>query len=393
MLLSIALIFLTGLMLGKTAEKLKLPSLVGMIATGIILGPSVFNVIDSSITGISAELRSIALVIILTRAGLSLDINELKKMGRPALLMCFVPASAEIIGTVIIAPAVFGIRITEAALLGCVIAAVSPAVVVPRMIRLIEEKRGTKNGIPQIIMAGASADDVYVIVLFTSFLSVLSGGRAAGAAEYAKIPVSIILGALLGAAAGYLLSRIFEWFHIRDSVKVLILLSVAFLFMALQDFAADYISVSGLIAVMAAGMTIKKFRPELSVRLSAKYGKLWVAAEIVLFVLVGAAVDFGCAYDYGIKAVIFLFGALGFRMVGVLAALWGTKLTWRERLFCMMAYIPKATVQAAIGSVPLAAGLECGKLVLTVAVLAILITAPLGAFLTDFFAPKLLDKA
>lgn len=391
MLVSVALIMLIGMFLGWLSKKIRLPSLVGMILTGIIIGPNVFGLIDSSLLNISSELREIALVIILTRAGLGLDVNELKKAGRPALLMCFVPATFEIIGTVIFAPMLFGISYIEAALAGSVIAAVSPAVVVPRMLGLIDKGYGIDKQIPQIIMGGASADDVYVIVLFTSFLAILSGGSAS-ALDFIQIPTSILLGIIVGIITGFALVLFFKKIHMRDSAKVIVILSVSFLLLGFEDILEDYVHISGLIAIMALGMSIFAMNKELSKRLSAKYNKIWIAAEIMLFVLVGAAVDIKSIISYGLTALILLVIAMAFRMSGVFVSLLGTKLSMKERLFCMFAYSPKATVQAAIGAVPLAAGLECGELILAVAVLAILITAPFGAFMIDFTYKKLLVK-
>lgn len=391
MLMSIALMFLTGMALGGIFKKLRLPPLVGMIITGILLGPSVLNLIDGSVLGISADLRKIALIIILTRAGLSLDIDDLKKAGRPALLMCFVPASFEILGAVILAPPLLGVSRLEAAVIGAVIGAVSPAVVVPRMIRIMNEGYGTAKRIPQLILAGASADDVYVIVLFTSFTALLAG-NSSGIFDYIQIPTSVILGIIMGAVCGILLNIFFRRIHMRDSAKAIIILSICFLFTAAETALENSIHVSGLIAVMALGMTIYKLYPVLALRLSSKYNKLWVGAELMLFVLVGAAVEPARAADYGISAVLLILGALVFRMAGVFTALLGTNLTMRERLFCMAAYSPKATVQAAIGAIPLSMGLPCGELVLTVSVLSILITAPLGAALTDNLYKRLLNK-
>ncbi len=391
MLMSIALMFLTGMALGGIFKKLRLPPLIGMIITGILLGPSVLDLIDGSVLGISADLRKIALIIILMRAGLSLDIDDLKKAGRPALLMCFVPASFEILGAVILAPPLLGVTRLDAAVIGAVIGAVSPAVVVPRMIRIMNEGYGTAKRIPQLILAGASADDVYVIVLFTSFTALLAG-NSAGILDYVQIPTSVILGIIMGAASGFLLNILFRRIHMRDSAKAIIILSICFLFTAAETALENSVHVSGLIAVMALGMTIYKLYPVLALRLSSKYNKLWVGAELMLFVLVGAAVEPARAADYGISAVLLILGALIFRMAGVFTALIGTDLTMRERLFCMAAYSPKATVQAAIGAIPLSMGLPCGELVLTVSVLAILITAPLGAALTDNLYKRLLEK-
>lgn len=391
MLTSLAFIFLLGLILGSLFTKLKLPALLGMIITGIILGPYVLNLLDSSILSMSPSLRQLALVIILTRAGLAMDIEDLKKAGRPALLMCFLPALFEITGTVLIAPKLLGITVLEAAIIGSVIAAVSPAVVVPRMLKLIEEKRGTGKSIPQLIMAGASVDDVFVIVLFTSFLGFEKGGGLS-AVKLIYVPVSIIVGIIVGLIAGYILVRLFKKFHIRDSVKVVILLSVSFLLLELEKKIGEKVPFSALIAVMSIGVGILKNYDVLAKRLSAKFSKLWVAAEILLFVLVGATVDIKYAVAAGVLALILILGALIFRMAGVFCCLLGSRLDTKERAFTMMAYTPKATVQAAIGGIPLAMGLACGELTLTVAVLSILVTAPLGAFAIDYSYKKLLKK-
>ena len=389
MLTSLAFIFLLGLILGSLFTKLKLPALLGMIITGIILGPYVLNLLDSSILSISSSLRQLALVIILTRAGLAMDIEDLKKVGRPAFLMCFLPALFEITGTVLIAPKLLGITVLEAAIIGSVIAAVSPAVVVPRMLKLIEEKRGTGKSIPQLIMAGASVDDIFVIVLFTSFLGFEKGGGLS-AIKLVYVPVSIIVGIIVGLIAGYILVRLFKKFHMRDSVKVVILLSVSFLLLELEKKIGEKVPFSALIAVMSIGVGILKNYDVLAKRLSAKFSKLWVAAEILLFVLVGATVDIKYAVAAGVLAVILILGALIFRMAGVFCCLLGSRLDTKERAFTMMAYTPKATVQAAIGGIPLSMGLACGELILTVAVLSILVTAPLGAFAIDYSYKKLL---
>ena len=391
MLLSLALIFLCGLALGGIFRKLHLPQLLGMLLTGILLGPYVLNLLDSSILGISADLRQIALIIILTRAGLNLDLEDLKKVGRPAALLCFVPAAFEIAGMLLLAPRLLGISLLEAAVMGTVVAAVSPAVVVPGMLKLMEEGYGTKKSIPQMIMAGASVDDVFVIVLFTSFTG-LAGGGGISAWDFVRIPVSILLGLAGGILCGILLAFFFRKVHMRDSVKVIIILSLSFLLVTLEHALTGIVGFSGLLAVMSMGIALQKGRKEAAVRLSAKYSKLWVAAELLLFVLVGAAVDIPYAFRAGAAAAAVILGVLVFRMLGVLICLLGTELNRKEKLFCMFAYMPKATVQAAIGSVPLAMGLACGNIVLTVAVLAILITAPTGAFLIDFTYKRLLSR-
>lgn len=391
MLLSIALILLTGLLLGGLFSKIKLPSLLGMIIVGIVLGPHALNLIDESILNISADLRQIALVIILTRAGLSLDISDLKRVGRPAILMCFVPACVEIIGTVLLAPLLLGISTLEAAVMGSVLAAVSPAVIVPRMIRLMEEGYGVDKGIPQLILAGASVDDVFVIVIFTAFTSLASTGELSPV-SILQIPVSIVLGIIVGVIVGMVLVKFFRMFHMRDSVKLLIILSFSFLLIELQNQLEGIVPFSGLLAIMSLGIVIKRKYDILAKRLSGKYNKLWVAAEIFLFVLVGATVDLKYAAVAGVSAVLLVAGALVFRMIGVALCLIKTDLSRKERLFCMVAYVPKATVQAAIGAIPLTMGLSCGQIVLTVAVLSILITAPFGAICIDNLYKTLLGK-
>lgn len=389
MLISVSLILLIGAFSGWVCKKLRLPSLLGMMITGVLIGPFVLNLIDPSILNISAELRKIALIIILTRAGLTLDINDLKKVGRPAVLMCFVPAVFEIVGMIILAPLLFDISILEAAVTGAVVAAVSPAVIVPKMIRLIEEGYGTDKSIPQMILAGASVDDVFVIVLFTAFTG-LAQGEEISVISFVNIPVSIGLGIAIGLLSGFLLAKFFEKVHIRDTVKVIIVLSLSFILVTAEDSIPWDITFSALIAIMFIGIAMQKSRKEVSRRLSIKFNKLWVCAEILLFVLVGAAVDINYVTAAAIPAVLLILSVLCFRMLGVFLCMIKTKLSLKERLFCMLAYMPKATVQAAIGGVPLAMGLECGNTVLTIAVMAILITAPLGAFLIELTHRKLL---
>jgi NhaP-type Na+/H+ or K+/H+ antiporter len=391
MLTSLAFIFLLGLSLGYVFMKLKLPALIGMLLTGIALGPYVLNLLEPSLLSVSVDLRQLALVIILTRAGLALDIKDLMKVGRPALLMCFVPACFEIAGMMLIAPPLLGISLLDAAIMGTVVAAVSPAIIVPKMLHLMDQKYGTSKSIPQLIMAGGSVDDVFVIVMFTAFTGLALGGNIS-AVSFLQIPVSILSGLVLGVLLGWLLTRYFKRYHMRDSVKVLIILSVSFLLVALERVLKGILPVSGLLAVMALGATFLKNYEVLALRLSAKFSKLWVGAEILLFVLVGATVDIKYALGAGLSAVVVILFSLLFRMAGVFVCMIKTQLTLKERVFCMIAYLPKATVQAAIGSLPLAMGLPCGKIVLTVAVLAILITAPLGAFGIDMTYKRLLEK-
>ena len=391
MLLSISLILILGMSMGWICQKIKLPSLLGMLVTGVVLGPYVLNLLDESILGISPELRKIALIIILTRAGLGLDLSGLKKIGRPAVLMCFVPASFEILGMILFAPKLMGITLLEAAVMGAVLAAVSPAVVVPRMVKLMEEGYGVKEGIPQLILAGASVDDVYVIVLFSTFVGMMQG-EGASIIRFINIPVSIFLGIAIGLIIGVMLAYFFKKVHIRDTSKVLFILSISLLLVVIEDRLTTSITFSALIAIMFIGIGLQKKREVVAKRLSVKYGKLWVAAEVFLFVLVGATVNIGYLGKVGIKAIIVIVGALFFRMLGVFVCLLGTSLNRKERLFTMMAYTPKATVQAAIGGIPLALGLACGDIVLTVAVLAIVLTAPLGAFAIDLSYKKLLKR-
>lgn len=391
MLISIAMMLLMGMFMGWVCKKIHIPSLTGMILTGIILGPCFLNMIDSSLLNISSDLRRIALIIILTRAGLSLDLNDLKKVGRPAILMCFIPACFEIMGMIILAPKLLGISVLDAAIMGAVVGAVSPAVIVPKMLKLMDDGYGVKHSIPQLILAGASVDDVFVIVLFTAFTG-LAQGNGVSIRSFINIPISIIIGIFVGIFIGILLSKYFEKVHIRDTSKVMIILCISFILVTFEDTFAAVIPFASLIAIMTIGIALQKKREIVANRLSVKFNKLWVVAEIILFVLVGATVDIKYAVSAGILSIILIFGVLLFRMFGVFLCLLKTRLTMKERVFCMIAYSPKATVQAAIGGVPLAMGLSCGNIVLAVAVVAILITAPLGAFCIDFTYKKLLNK-
>lgn len=397
MLLSLAIIFLVGLSAAAIFEKIGLPRIIGMLGVGIAVSPYVLDLLDESVLGISTELRQMALIIILIKAGLSLNLSDLKKVGRPAVMMSFVPACFEIAGYVIFAPLLLGVSYIEAAVMGAVLSAVSPAVVVPRMVRLIEEKYGTEKSIPQMILAGASCDDVFVIVLFSTFVTMAQGGSVK-AVDFLNIPVSIVLGVLLGAVTGLCICFLFEISYkhnnkIRNSIKVIVMLGTAFLLMSAETLAKPYAAVSGLLAVVSMACIVKlRADKSVSLRLSEKFGKLWIAAEVILFVLVGAAVDVRYTLEAGAFALLMIFIALAFRAVGVVVCMAGTKLTAKERLFCIIAYLPKATVQAAIGSVPLSLGLPCGKTVLSVAVLAILITAPLGAVGIDKTSHRILQK-
>ena len=392
MLTSLGLVLLLGMALGALAKRLKLPSLVGMLIAGMILGPYALNLLSDSLLNISADLRQLALIIILTRAGLSLDVEALKRVGRPAILMCFVPACFEILGMTLLAPALLGVSTLDAAIMGAVVGAVSPAVIVPRMIRLSEEGWGVDRGIPQLILAGASVDDVFVIVMFTAFTGLASGGQGLTAGAVLSIPASILTGVAAGLLLGWLLAQWFRRVHMRDSVKVVILLSLAFLLVAAEDALEGIFPFSSLLAVMGAGVGLQRWRSVVAQRLSLKFSKLWVAAEVALFVLVGAAVDLRYALSAGVMAILAVLGALCFRAVGVLVCVSGAHFSPKEKLFCVLGYLPKATVQAAIGGVPLAMGLGCGQIVLTVAVIAILVTAPLGALAIDRSYTKLLTQ-
>ncbi|NCB29114.1 MAG: sodium:proton antiporter [Clostridia bacterium] len=390
MLTSLALIFLFGLITGGLCKRLRLPALLGMLLTGVVLGPYVLNLIDRSLLDISAALRQLALVVILARAGLSLDLGVLRRAGRPAVLLCFVPACFEIVGATVLAPVLLGVTPIEGAVVGSVIAAVSPAVVTPRMLSLMERGLGQKHAIPQMILAGASVDDVFVIVMLTVTTGLAAGGGFPPA-TLLTVPVSIALGLVAGVLCGIGYAKFFQLVHARDSVKVLTLLSIGFLLLALETALKTVgVPLSGMLGILAMGVTALRIDPVRAERVSAKFGRLWVGAEILLFALVGAAVDLSYAAAAGLAAVVLVFGALLFRMAGVGASVAGTQLTPRERLFSAIAYTPKATVQAAVGGVPLAMGLACGNLALTVAVLSIVLTAPLGAALIDATAPRLL---
>lgn len=390
MFASLAFVFLFGMLGAAVFERMHLPRMIGMLLVGILIGPYALGLLDSSILAISGDLRKLALMLILLRAGLSLELGDLKKVGRPAILMAFVPATFEVAAFVLLAPIILGITHMEAAVMGAVLGAVSPAVVVPRMVRLMEEKRGTAQGVPQMIMAGASCDDVYVIVLFTTFARMAQGGEVR-LADFAAVPCSIVLGALAGAACGWLLSRFFARCSLNHTMRTVAMLAVSCLLIAAEEWAKGSVAFSGLLAVMGMAVMLRRKSPTpCAEALSGKVGQLWQAAEILLFVLVGAAVDIRYTMEAGAGAVLMILLALVVRSLGTALCVAGTKLTRRERLFCVLAYLPKATVQAAIGATPLAMGLDCGKIVLSVAVLAILITAPMGAIAMDATYKRLL---
>lgn len=391
MLISIALILILGMAAGWVCKKIKLPGLIGMLIVGIIIGPHLLNLIDQSILDISASIRRIALIIILIRAGLKLSASDLAKAGRPAILLCFVPACLEIIGMLLLAPRLLGLSLLEAAILGSVIAAVSPAVIVPKMINLIDNKYGTNKGIPQMILAGASVDDVFVIVLFYTFTG-LASGKSVNIMSFVNIPISILIGIAIGLLCGYLLHIFFKFFESGRTVKVLIIISICFILVSAEDKYSSIIPFSSLIAVMSLGLMLKKQNQPLVDQLSSRFDRVWIPAEVFLFVLVGASVQIESALSAGPATIILLLGVMLFRMLGVFICTLASSLNIKERCFCMLAYTPKATVQAAIGALPLQYGLSCGNTVLTVSVIAILLTAPLGAFAIDLCYKKLLSK-
>lgn len=395
MLLSLSLIFLVGTMAGLLFERCKAPKIIGMLFTGIILGPFVLNRFDVKILSVSEDLRKIALIIILLRVGFSLDLSDLKKVGRAAILLSFLPALFEMTAYILFAPLLLGLTRIDAAVMGTVLSAVSPAVVVPRMVHYMEIKRGTQKAIPQMIMAGASCDDIVVIVLFTTFLGISDGGHA-DISGFCNIPISIVLGILMGLVTGYSLHLFFEKVRVGDlniSTKVILILGISFLLIVLEDVLGRRIAVSGLLAIisMASILKIKSIK-SVSEQLSRRFGRLWIGAEVILFVLVGAAVDIRYTLDAGLPAMVMIAIGLCFRSMGVLLCIVQTNFSWKEKIFCMIAYLPKATVQAAIGSVPMTMGLPGGKMILSVAVMAILITAPLGAFGMDYTYLYLLEE-
>lgn len=391
MLMSLALMFLVGFCISGIFKKLHIPSLLGLIVTGILLGPEVLNLLDPKILNISSELREIALIVILFRAGLNLDLSDMKKIGRPAVMLCFVPASFEIVGAVILGPACLGLSRVDSAIVGAMLAAASPAIIVPKMLWLMEEGYGVDKHIPQLIMAGASADDIYAIVMFTAFIG-MSKGEGISAWTVASIPLSIVTGLGVGIVIGIIMAKFFQVIHLRDTIKILLLFGMSFLFVGCETFISQYVPFSGLLAVMALGGTILNRRPSVAKRLSAKIAKIWVGAELLLFIMLGSAVEIKALLNAGLGSVLLILGALLFRSIGVIVSLLGSGLTMKEILYCDVAYFPKATVQAAVGAIPLSEGLACGMMVLTTAVLSILITAPLGAILMDVTVKKWLTR-
>ena len=379
MLMSLALMFLLGFCISGIFKKLHIPSLLGLIITGIILGPAALNLLDTKILSISSELREIALIVILFRAGLSLDISDMKKIGRPAIMLCFVPASFEIVGAVILGPACLGLSHVDSAIVGAMLGAASPAIIVPKMLWLMEEGYGTDKHIP-------------AIVLFTAFIG-MSKGEGISAWTIASIPISIVTGLGVGIVAGIIMAQIFKKIHLRDTIKILLLFGMSFFFVGAETYVSRYVPFSGLLAVMALGGAILNRRREVASRLSAKIAKIWVGAELLLFIMLGSAVEINALLSAGLGSVLLILGALLFRSIGVIVSLLGSGLKMKEILYCDVAYFPKATVQAAVGAIPLAQGLACGMMVLTTAVLSILITAPLGAILMDVMVKKCLTRS
>ena len=394
MLLSLAWIFLGALIMGSLAQRLKLPDLVGMLLTGILMGPYGLDLLAPELLGSSADIRQMALVIILMRAGLSLDLTGLKKIGRPAVLMGFIPASFEMASLILLAPLLFDLPLLDAAILAAVIASASPAVIVPRMVTAIETGYGSEKGIPQLILAGATVDDIFNIVVFSSLLGLATGANGGGMhiLRFAEIPVAILLGIMGGIAAGWGMAKVFQRTHLRDTAKVIALLCLAFFLIGIEGTLAGFISFSGLLAVMTTGVILLRNIPATAKGVSKKFSKLWVGAEILLFVLVGASMDISFIPSAGLRTLLLLAIVLIFRAMGILVCLIKTDLNWKERLFCVLAGIPKATVQAAIGGIPLAMGLPNGGIILSVAVITILFTAPIGAFLIDRTYKVLLSR-
>ena len=390
MLASLGMLIIAGWALSQLSKKVGLPPLVGMILAGIILGPSILNVISAPMIAVAPDLRTIALVIILVRAGLTLKLDDLKQAGRPAAMLCCVPAIFEIGGFLLLAPLLFDIPFAEAGVMGTVLAAVSPAVIVPAMIQIIDKGYGEAKKIPQMILAGASVDDVFVIVCF-SFFTQLSLTGESNLLSLLKIPVSIILGILFGYIVGKGFVAFFKTVHVNDTLKVGFILSVAFILLALQDM-MTYVPFSALLAVMCMAMVIGKDDFEVAERLAPRFQKLWTIAEIVLFTLVGVAVQLSAVSTVWLPAILVILCALVIRMVGVLVSVAGSPLTWKERFFTAGAYTPKATVQAATGTLPLQMGIASGEIILSVAVMAILITAPLGSIWIERSYPKLLQR-
>ena len=388
--LSLGLILITGWLIGFLLEKLRLPGFVGMMVIGVLLGPTVLNWISPEILEISSILRQIALVIVLTRSGLNLDLRELKKVGRSAILMCFVPATFEIVAVGISAHYLLDLSWFEGFLLGCVLGAVSPAVVSTRMIKLIDAGY-TRKSIPQIVLAGASADDIYTIILFYSFLGTVETGKF-DALSVGLMPMTILCGIALGIVMGLLLVIFYKETNFSLPINVLIFFGLSLLLLGMEELLQQYFDISSLLAVMVMGMIVLLKLPEKAKELSNGFNGIWKFFEIILFVLVGAAVNFDTVLESGGFGILVLLIGLFFRSIGVCLCMIKTGMTFKEKLFCVFAFIPKATVQASIGGIALSMGLECGGIVLAVAVLSIFITAPIGGFLIDLTGKRWLGR-
>lgn len=391
MVTSLGIVLLVGMLAGAAFTKMKLPGLLGMLLTGILLGPYVLNILDPTLLEASADFRKIALIIILLRAGLGISKETLHKVGKPALFMSFLPGVLEGLTIAYVTTVLFDWPFVVGGILGFILAAVSPAVVVPKMIQYAQERRGEKKGIPTLILASASVDDVFAITLFSAFLGMYSGAHVNIGVQLAKVPVAILLGIALGLILGVALLYFFKRFPMRDTKKALYLLGVAIVITIIEGLLKNKIEIAGLLGVMAIGFIILEKDANLGKRLADKYGKIWLFAELLLFVLVGAEVNIHVALDSGLQGLIIVSIGLLARSVGVFFSTMGSGFTLKERLFCMIAYTPKATVQAAIGGVPLALGLPQGEVILAVAVLSILITAPLGAIAIHHFGEKWLS--
>lgn len=388
---SLAIIILLGLVVNTVFERLEMPGLLGMLILGVIIGPHALNWIDPDLIKISDDLRKIALIVILLRAGLGISRESLKKVGSTAIKLSCIPGLMEGFTIAIISTVVLDFSFIQGGILGFIIAAVSPAVVVPHMLNYIEQGIGTKKGVPTLLLAGSSIDDVFAITIFATFLGLYSGAHVNIGIKILSVPISIILGIVIGLTLGLIMVSIFKRNHIRDTKKVLLIIGIAILLTALEKVLERKVEIAGLLGVMTIGFMILEKMPNVGKRLAIKFNKIWVFAEILLFVMVGSQVDISVALDSGLDGLTIIFIGLIARSLGVIFSTLGTNLSWRERLFCIISYTPKATVQAAIGSVPLSLGVKSGDVILAVAVLSILITAPLGAIGIRASAHKLLD--
>ena len=390
MIISLAIMTVLGLVVNALFVRIKLPGLLGMLLLGILLGPYGLDILSPDLLRVSDDLRRLALIIILVRAGLGINKEDLIKVGGPAIRISFIPVLLEGFTIAFLAIRLFGFSFIEGGMLGFIIAAVSPAVIVPQMLKLLDQKIGTDQGVPTLILAGASIDDVFAITLFSAFIGLYTGTNSNLTWQILGIPLSIVLGIGLGVVFGLLLGRLYKHYRMRDTKKVLILLGVAIFMTAIESWLQDRVNIAALLGVMSMGFVLMEQKPDVSRRLASKLNKIWVLAEIVLFVLVGAQVDIAIAINAGLLGLLIILIGLSARSIGVFLATLGSHFSWKERLFCVIAYLPKATVQAAIGGIPLSMGIESGGLILALAVVAILFTAPLGAIGMDRTAPILL---